>query len=568
MSPTHSLLRRQLKRLFPADEPLTGACADFIAAVDAAYAAFDDDRAMLERSLELSSQELLQANSEMRALFSAIPDLLFRVDAQGLILSAKVGAGDDPLLQSQPVGQGQPLQQTVLRPVGARFVEALQQVLSEQQVRSVEFIFPHGKKRLVYEVRLMPVLKGEALVIIRNITERKQLEEQLLQSQKMEAVGQLAGGVAHDFNNLLTVILGNLSLLEIGASDESETRAAIGDSLAASHKAADLTRQLLTFSRREPVELIALDMNEVVAEMTRMFQRLVGEHIVIHTTFAPGGMPVLADSGMIEQLLMNLVVNSRDAMPRGGQLHLQTADVTLDAAAVQGQPLRRPGRFVQLTVSDTGSGIAPEHLTHIFEPFYTTKEAGKGTGLGLATVFGIVQQHRGWIEVESQPGGGTVFRIFLSRLDPRDHGAAQAENLPGALVGGTESILLVEDEELVRRMMKELLERYGYRVQSMENGAMAYEYFVTFRPKIDLLVTDMVMPGGMTGRELGELLQKEQPGLKVLLCSGYADELSGTSSPPREAGAFLSKPFDTGLLLRHIRERLDSPRASQGSGVC
>jgi len=556
--PNHSLLRRQLKRHFPGADGFAGPWTEFLAAVDAAYAAFDDDRAMLERSLDLSSHELLQANSEMRALFQAIPDLLFRVDARGVILSFKVGAGDDPLLHAQRAEQGQPLHQTVLQPIGPRFLEVLRQVLSAKNVQNIEFVFPQEQKRLVYEVRLMPVLKGEALVIIRNITERKLLEEQLLQSQKMEAVGQLAGGVAHDFNNLLTVILGNLSLLEIGAASEAEAKGAIADSLAASHKAADLTRQLLTFSRREPVALVALDLNEVVAEMTRLFQRLVGEHITIQTTFTPGGIPVLADAGMIEQLLMNLVVNSRDAMPKGGRLHLQTADVTLDAAAVQGQPQRRPGRYVVLAVSDTGSGIAAAHLAHIFEPFYTTKEPGKGTGLGLATVFGIVQQHRGWIEVESQPGDGTVFRVYLPRLDATAQLAAQFEAVPDPLVGGTELILLVEDEELVRRMMKELLERYGYRVQSMENGAKAYAYYLSARPKIDLLVTDMVMPGGMNGKELADLLRAQQPDLKVLLCSGYTDEFAGPASPHDDAAGFLSKPFDMGVLLRRIRERLDS----------
>ncbi|HTO02498.1 MAG TPA: ATP-binding protein, partial [Opitutus sp.] len=282
------------------------------------------------------------------------------------------------------------------------------------------------------------------------------------------------------------------------------------------------------------------------------------EHIIIRTTFSSGILPVMADSGLIEQLLMNLIVNSRDAMPRGGQLLLQTADIIIDEIAAEAQPQRRAGRFVQLTVSDTGSGIPPEHLGRIFEPFYTTKEAGKGTGLGLATVFGIVQQHRGWIEVDSQLGAGTVFRVFLPRTMNDASPAGDVKGPGNEMVGGSESILLVEDEQLVRRMMKDLLERYGYRVLPLENGVKAYDYYKLCQPKIDLLITDMVMPGGMTGRELIDLLRAEQPGLKVLLCSGYADEFAGAALPGPDVIDFLPKPFEAGTLLTRVRERLDA----------
>lgn len=558
MSTYHSLLRRQLKRHFAPEEALSPVLARFVGDVDAAYRSFDEDRSMLERSLDLSSQELFQANSEMRALFQAIPDLLFRVDANGKILSAKLGAGDDPLLRLRAAGDGHLIQDTLLQPAANDFVSALQRVISARQVQHFEFTHEQDERRSTYEVRLTPVPQREVLVIIRNITEHKHLEAQFLQSQKMEAVGQLAGGLAHDFNNLLTVIQGNLSLLRLGDLTTDEFQAAVADTLAASQKAAALTHQLLTFSRREPIELRSINLNAVVAEVTRMFQRVVGEHITIRTTFTPGALPVSADAGLIEQLLMNLVVNARDAMPKGGQLEIQTGDILLNATTVEGHPQRRLGRFAQLSVSDTGTGIPPEHLARIFEPFYTTKEAGKGTGLGLASVFGIVQQHRGWVEVESALGSGSVFRVFLPRLVASEPLHARDSNRANAIAGGNESILLVEDEALVRRMMKDLLERYGYHVVAMENAVRAYNYVQSTRPKIDLLVTDMVMPGGMNGRELIDMLRSGQPDLKAILCSGYANEFAGAALPANETIDFIAKPFEAEVLLRHVRNRLDA----------
>jgi CheY-like chemotaxis protein len=299
-----------------------------------------------------------------------------------------------------------------------------------------------------------------------------------------------------------------------------------------------------------------LDVNEVVANMTKMLQRIIGEHITLETRYAPGGAPVRADSGMLEQALMNLALNSRDAMPPGGRLTLETAAVTLTETDVHSRPKARPGAFVRLCVTDTGYGIAPEHLPHLFEPFFTTKEVGKGTGLGLATVFGIVEQHAGWIEVDSRAGTGTTFRIFLPRL-PQSVAALQQPPPPPAVRGGSETILIVEDEAAVRSLMCRLLERHGYRVFAAASGAAALAVWHEHRAIIDLLVTDMVMPGGISGRELADHLRAEKPSLKVIHCSGYTDEMLGPDSPLMDARSFLAKPFDHPAFLRRVRDCLD-----------
>jgi CheY-like chemotaxis protein len=372
----------------------------------------------------------------------------------------------------------------------------------------------------------------------------------------MEAFGQLAGGVAHDFNNILTVIQGNVSLLQVGQLPAAERAAAIAETLRAAERAGNLTRQLLTFSRRQPIQLRDIDANEVVANMTKMLQRIIGEHITLETRYAPGGAPVRADSGMLEQALMNLAVNSRDAMPEGGRLTLETAAITLTTTDAQNRPKARPGASVRLSVIDTGCGIAPEYWPHLFEPFFTTKEVGKGTGLGLATVFGIVEQHAGWIEVESQAGTGTTFSIFLPRL-PHSVMAQAQPPPPPAVRGGSETILVVEDEAAVRSLMCRMLERHGYRVFAAESGAAALAVWREHRAIIDLLVTDMVMPGGIGGRELANHLRAEKPSLKVIHCSGYTDEMLGPDSPLRDARSFLAKPFDHPAFLRRVRDCLD-----------
>ena len=348
---------------------------------------------------------------------------------------------------------------------------------------------------------------------LRDLSERKQLEAQLRQSQKMQAFGQLAAGVAHDFNNILTVIQGNVSLLQMGQLSPAEQASANAEIFRAAQRAANLTRQLLTFSRRQPMQPKDLDLNEVVANVTKMLRRLIGEDIALETRYAPGGASIHADPGMLEQVLMNLAVNARDAMPKGGRLTVETTPVTLTDTIQFTKHTARPGDFIRLSITDTGCGVAPEHLPHLFEPFFTTKDVGKGTGLGLATVFGIVEQHQGWIEVESQLNQGTTFHIYFPRL-ARKLVNGEQPTAPAEVPGGNETILLVEDETALRRLMQRVLERHGYHIHAAVSGVQALEIWRERREGIDILVTDMVMPDGMNGRELADRLRTDKPELK------------------------------------------------------
>ncbi|MBV9489941.1 MAG: response regulator [Verrucomicrobia bacterium] len=395
-------------------------------------------------------------------------------------------------------------------------------------------------------------------LILRDNVERKRLEERLRQSQKLEAIGQLAGGVAHDFNNLLTVIqLHAASLLSGGDLAEKAADSVQQITIAAQH-AAGLTRQLLTFSRKQVVEMVDLDLNELVANLIRMLQRILGEDVQLKVSFSPVHLWIHADAGMMEQVLMNLAVNARDAMPRGGELTIQTEAVHLGEAAAQASPEARPGHFACLRVSDAGEGIAPEYLPRIFEPFFSTKETGKGTGLGLATVYGIVKQHQGWITVESQPGQGATFSTFL----PRKTAPAPTLETPcphrRPPPRGTETILLVEDEAPVRRVVQNILGQLGYRVFTAESGVAALRVWREHRDHIELLLTDLVMPDGLMGRELAEKLWAEAPHLPVIFTSGYSPELGGQDRGLGGGVPYLQKPYAPEELANLVRQTLDT----------
>ena len=389
-----------------------------------------------------------------------------------------------------------------------------------------------------------------------DITERRRLEAQLLQSQKMEGIGQLAGGVAHDFNNILSVIQmqsgllkssGELSDEQVGFADEIQTTV---------QRAAALTRQLLLFSRREVFQPRDLDLNEVVAHMTKMLQRILGETIQMELKLASRPVFVHADAGMIDQVLMNLTVNARDAMPNGGRLVIESAAVEFDHLAASLTMNGRPGSFICLSVSDSGCGITPEVLPKIFEPFFTTKEPGKGTGLGLATVFGIVQQHEGWISVYSEPGNGTTFRIYLPKLT-RDGAQIPSHSNQTETRGGKETILLAEDDPILCASVNRALTKLGYTVLEARSGARALETWKKNSNQINLLLTDLVMPGGMTGKELGQRILHDNPKLKVIYMSGYSAEIVGRDFPLEEGFNFLVKPFQVEKLANTIRARLD-----------
>ncbi len=842
----HSLLRRQLKRCFGPDAPIAPAWGDFVGMVNEAYREFDNDRAMLERSLELSSQELLQAGADMRAVFKAIPDLLIRIDATARVLECKVGIVGD---SAAPMPAGADLRTSIVPAHVNAFRAAAHDAWAANKIRTVEYVLGHAREARHYEARLVPVLDSQLAAFVRDITARKRaetlrigqngllemiasgeslqqileaavawmeqlvpgmrgavflaeadarrlrlavgphlpaafaaalaalpddgnvplggrsagskqitavsdtlqdegwaplhdwcmehgiracvaapvlsphhetlgtvvmyfdeplvpgsddlellplvthvagiaierqrheeelkrtvalvtstlestadgilvvnndgrvvrfnqrfatlwrvpaellakgddaavlkhsvsqlkdpeafmarvrelyaqkpaesfeviefkdgrvferysclhrvdgeaigrvwnfrdvtqrvrLEEQFRHAQKMDAVGRLAGGVAHDFNNLLTVILGNLSMIRAAPVPPQQQQTAIIDCLEAAKRAANLTGQLLTFSRRQPIATQELELNQVVTKMASMLRRLIGETITLNTRAGTSPNWVRADPGMMEQMLMNLAVNGRDAMPNGGELVIALTPMELDESAVQARANARPGSFVRLTVTDNGTGIARELLPRIFEPFFTTKEVGRGTGLGLATVFGIVQQHEGWIEVETQPREGTTMAVFLPRLTSGPSPAAR----PKAAItprGGSESVLVVEDEKAVRSLMQRVLTTHGYTVLAAGDAREALAVWERHQGRFDLLVTDMVMPGGMSGRELAQRLGAEAKGIPVIYCSGYADDVLGSGESLRGQPNFLAKPFDVSVFLTRVRAMLD-----------
>jgi PAS domain S-box-containing protein len=402
------------------------------------------------------------------------------------------------------------------------------------------------------EVRGRPLLM---LSLFRDITTQKRLEEQLRQSQKMEAIGQLAGGVAHDFNNILTVIHGHASLLATSGLDEHGARSAQQITLA-TERAAGLTRQLLTFSRRQLIQPKRLDMNKIVGNMTDMLGRILGEDIALQLNYSTAPATVEADAGMMEQVLLNLSVNARDAMPRGGQLFARISIVDVNEEHVQRHPEARTGRFVCLSNTDTGLGIPPENLSRIFEPFFTTKEVGKGTGLGLATVYGIVKQHQGWVEVESTVGKGTTFRIYIPHAG-EEQGQTEKPTTQIIIRGGSETILLVEDEKPVRELVARVLEKYGYKVLQAGSGAEAIEVWNPHKDEIHMLLTDLIMPGAMNGRELAETLRMERPDLKVIFTSGYSADIVGKDFKIEADLNFLQKPYHPQTLALAVRRCLD-----------
>jgi two-component system cell cycle sensor histidine kinase/response regulator CckA len=443
--------------------------------------------------------------------------------------------------------------------LGKRMDEAFPHMLATELPRQYWEVIISGQGRdlgdvrygdAIFAVKVFPVPVDCAGVSFEDITERRRLESQLLQAQKMDAIGNLAGGVAHDFNNALGVILGYTELLLRQADDKHREK--LEQILKATQHASGLTRQLLAFSRKQIADPRVVDLNALLSDLEKMLGRVIGEDIDL--AIVPGADlgRVKADPGQLEQVVMNLCVNARDAMPDGGVLRIETANAELDAHPAAADEAVTPGRYVMLAVSDGGAGIDPQIRSRIFEPFFTTKPPGKGTGLGLATVHGIVKQAGGYVWVYSEPGHGTTFKIYLPRVD--DDAAARDTETEMPL-RGWETILLVEDEEALRAIAREILEEHGYRVIEAAGANEALEAAHRHPEPIELVITDVVMPG-MNGRMLAEALVAARPELRVLYMSGYTDDVIAHRGVLEPGALFLEKPFTVQALLSRVRAAL------------
>jgi PAS domain S-box-containing protein len=435
--------------------------------------------------------------------------------------------------------------------------------IDEAEGRHEGFCKHRKKDGKVFEVELISHQFDHAgrrvrLVVAQDISERHLLEQQLRQATKMEAVGRLAGGVAHDFNNLLMVIKGHTELLMDTLPPADSMSRKIMQIDRAADRAAALTKQLLAFSRMQVLQPRVMNLNGVVEDMGKLLPRLIGEDIELAIRTEADLGAIRADASQMEQIIMNLAVNARDAMPTGGRLIIETSNAELDRTYNSTHPIVRPGRYVLLAVSDTGTGMNAETQAHIFEPFFTTKEPGKGTGLGLATVYGVVKQSGGFIWVYSELGKGTSFKIYLPRVDQPEDKGNPAQSFAEA-PRGTETILLAEDEQDVREVAREFLESGGYTVIEAFNGAEALRLAAEHKASIDLLVTDMVMPG-MTGKELAGRLQHQHSGLGVIYMSGYSEQTVVENAQTDSGMLLLTKPFSRGSILRAVREALNVTR--------
>ena len=397
---------------------------------------------------------------------------------------------------------------------------------------------------------------GDQIVVYEDTTEHEKLAAQLRQAQKMEAVGRLAGGVAHDFNNLLTTIIGNAEFALGDISKDSSTHENIAEIINSAYRAASLTRQLLAFSRKQILEPKVLNLNTVITDLKKMLRRLIGEDVNLETVFEPELMRVEIDSGQLEQVIMNLVINARDAMPQGGKITIETANVYLDEDYARSHGVEiKPGAHIMLSISDTGMGMDEETQSHIFEPFFTTKKEGKGTGLGLSTVYGIIKQTGGFIWVYSEPGQGTIFKIYLPGVE-REAEPVKRETTPLVELKGSDTVLLVEDDDSLRNLVRRVLKRYGYNVLAAKNGEDALRVSEEHEGPINLMITDVVMPG-MDGRELSTRLQPYRPELKILYMSGYTDNTIVERGVLAPGINFIEKPFSPESLALKIRKLLD-----------
>ena len=506
------------------------------------------------------------ANQLTRALFDDSPVAISVVDASGIIVRWNKAAEQTfGWPESEVIGKFLP---TIPPDEREAYLAKLGRFISGLERSNGEDLHCLRRDGSIIDVNVWKELLHDAnggvsgiMSLIFDSSEKLKLEQQLRQAQRLEAVGQLAGGVAHDFNNLLTIISGYSDLALSQLSPQEPLRYNVEQVLKAANRATALTSQLLAFSRKQVLKPIVLDLNEIIADLEKMLRRLIGENIDLITILETDLGCVKADPGQIEQVIVNLAVNSRDAMPDGGKLIIETSNVELDAHYTSQHIGTLPGHYVMISVSDSGHGIGPETQSHIFEPFFTTREHGKGTGLGLSMVYGIVKQSGGNIWVYSEPGHGTTFKIYFPLvLQPSEPiRPIPAKAAPGR---GVETILLVEDEERVRELVKEVLIKQGYTVITARDGKDALGAAAREARQIDLLLTDVVMPK-MSGRELAEILVPMRPSLKVLYMSGYTDNAMLHKGTLDSETKFIQKPFTPDALARKVREVLDA----RGAGI-
>lgn len=510
---------------------------------------------------KLAEQELRSSEANFRLLVEDAPFGIFRVTLEGRILQANaamvtmLGYSSEAELVNRNMAAG------ICRDPN-QWPRLIDEHAQEQGFRNVEVEWMRKDGRSISVVLTGHIVVGSRdapagfEVFAEDVTERRTLERQFLQSQKMEAIGRLAGGIAHDFNNFLGVILGHAEALDQRTAGDPALHESVQAIRGATERAAALTTQLLAFSRKQVMTPKILDLNGSVREMEKLLCRVLGEDIELILRLQPELGTVQLDPGQLDQVLMNLAVNARDAMPNGGKLILETADVTLDESYLGRHPGAASGPFVMLTVSDTGTGMDRETLSHIFEPFFTTKEIGKGTGLGLATVYGIVKQSGGYIMAYSEPGHGTSFKLYFPRVSGTPEVSRPSDNGPAVLTG-TETVLLVEDNTALRAPTRMLLEGAGYRVLEASNGEEAVRIAKRSGCAIDLLLTDVVMPD-MDGNELARRLGSFCQTLKVLYVSGYAHDVIVHRGIRVEGTRLLQKPFSRNALLRSVREALST----------
>jgi two-component system, cell cycle sensor histidine kinase and response regulator CckA len=504
-----------------------------------------------------TEQALRDSEARYRTLAEAAEDLIFIVNRDGMIDYANAATLERFGLQGRDV-VGRTLHDVLPADTADHIWRAMWQVFETGQRDAFERRFDTAAGEIWLESWLVPMggpggISG-VMAVARDIAGRKRLEQQYVQSQKMEAIGRLAGGIAHDFNNILTVILGYSEQLQDRFCRDSEEFADIDQVRKAGERASRLTRQLLAFSRQQVLAPKVLDLNEVVKELQRLLGRIIGEDVRLEVDAHARLDWTKVDPGQMEQLLLNLAVNARDAMPHGGRLTISTANATIDDLFARDHEGAHPGDYVKLSVADTGCGMTADVLAHAFEPFFTTKPEGKGTGLGLATVFGVVKQSGGFLTIDSSPGRGTTITAWL----PVSHDAIEPAAPPvPTRTNGNETILLVEDEENIRRLMGWTLERRGYTVLAAETAAEALQLAHTWTGEIDLLLSDVVMPE-VSGPDLARRMVRLKPDLRVLYVSGYpnrivADDMVGSNA------AFLAKPFAPHALATMVRACLDVP---------